>query len=495
MQPSPLLLAFTIPEYESHLDHAGLIGTWNAESLKRGEAIYQRVCANCHGTKDQPGSLPTSLRFAEGKFKNGSDPLAMYHTLTRGFGLMAPQTWMVPSQKYDVIHYIRETYLRPHNPSQFAAVDAAYLARLPKGDTRGPEPSQIEPWTAMDYGPSLTHTYEVPGGRAQSRLQGDRRAARSRGRRRLARPALDDLRHRHAPRRRGLERAASKERNFIDWRGIQFNGEHQIHPRIVGPVAYANSTGPGWANPVTGSFRDDQRVEGRDHRRYGPLPRDWGRFRGQYHHGQHVVLSYSVGSTDVLELPHLLPNDTSPREPLFLRTFNLGPRERDLVLQIAEHPSADSVAALAHGKGGSVVTFQPQSSDDDKSKDTPEIKIAFDGGTYLEVPGSEAFDVTTKDFTIAARLKTTHGGSIFALAPPGPKWTPDGQTLFVRDGRLGFDIGWVGAVTGKAKIADGRWHNVASPGRKRIAACGCTSMPGSMRRRGRDGDRVGRRDA
>ncbi len=54
------------------------------------------VCANCHGTLDQPGSLPTSLRFAEGKFKNGSDPLSMYHTLTHGFGLMAPQSWMVP---------------------------------------------------------------------------------------------------------------------------------------------------------------------------------------------------------------------------------------------------------------------------------------------------------------------------------------------------------------------------------------------------------------
>ena len=127
LQPSPTLLAFAVPEYEQHLDHAGLIRDWNAESLKRGEAIYRRVCANCHGTRELVGSLPMSLRFAEGKFKNGSDPLAMYRTLTRGFGLMAPQTWMVPSQKYDVIHYIRETYLRPHNPSQFVAVDPAYL--------------------------------------------------------------------------------------------------------------------------------------------------------------------------------------------------------------------------------------------------------------------------------------------------------------------------------------------------------------------------------
>ncbi len=118
---------------------------------------------NCHGTKDQPGSLPTSLKFASGKFRNGSDPFTMYQTLTRGFGLMAAQTWMVPSQKYDVIHYIREAYLKPHNPTQFVAVDPAYLAKLPKGDTRGPEPSTIQPWNAMDYGPSLTHTYEVPG--------------------------------------------------------------------------------------------------------------------------------------------------------------------------------------------------------------------------------------------------------------------------------------------------------------------------------------------
>ena len=272
LQPSPALLTFTIPEYEQHLDHAGLIGAWNAESLKRGEAIYQRVCANCHGTKDRLGSLPTSLRFAEGKFKNGSDPLAMYQTLTRGFGLMAPQTWMVPSQKYDVIHYIRETYLRPHNPSQLVPVDGGYLARLPKGDTRGPEPSKIEPWSAMDYGPSLTHTFEVPGGPLNFAYKGiairlDPGAGGvSRGRHWLVFDT-DTLRMAAA------WSGSTKGENFIDWRGIQFNGEHQIHPHLVGPIAYANSTGPGWGNPASGSFRDNERVEGRDGRRYGPLPR------------------------------------------------------------------------------------------------------------------------------------------------------------------------------------------------------------------------------
>ncbi len=77
-----------LPDYERDLDYAALIRSLDRQSFKRGEAIYVRVCANCHGTREQPGSLPTSLRFAEGKFKNGSDPYRMYQTLTHGFGLM-----------------------------------------------------------------------------------------------------------------------------------------------------------------------------------------------------------------------------------------------------------------------------------------------------------------------------------------------------------------------------------------------------------------------
>ena len=85
----------------------------------------------------------------------------MYQTLTRGFGMMVAQTWMVPTQKYDVIHYIREAYLRDANPSQHFAMDQAYLDRLPKGDTRGPAPSIIVPWEQMDYGPNLVMTLEI----------------------------------------------------------------------------------------------------------------------------------------------------------------------------------------------------------------------------------------------------------------------------------------------------------------------------------------------
>ena len=124
LEPPPSLYAARpLPDYEQRVDHAGIIASLDRDAFRRGERIYERLCANCHGTHDQPGSLPTSLKFASDRFKNGNDPFTMYQTLTRGFGLMVAQTWMVPTQKYDVIHYIREAYLKDHNPSQHLAID------------------------------------------------------------------------------------------------------------------------------------------------------------------------------------------------------------------------------------------------------------------------------------------------------------------------------------------------------------------------------------
>ena len=462
LQPSPSLLTYTLPEYEGHLDHAGLISDWNAESLSRGEAVYRRVCMNCHGTKDQPGSLPTSLRFAEGKFKNGSDPWSMYQTLTRGFGLMAPQTWMVPAQKYDVIHYIRETYLRPYNPTQFVPVEPVYLARLPKGDTRGPEPSKIEPWSAMDYGPSLTHTYEVPGDSLNIAYKGI--AVR------LDPGAGGVARGRHwtifdtdTLRVAAVWSASESEKRgdtFIDWRGIQLNGEHQVHPRIAGRVVYANSNAPGWANPDTGEFLDDLRVEGRDGRRYGPLPRHWGRFHGMYHFNQDTVLSYSIGNTEILESPKLVFPDDPLDSPRFLRTFQIGPRDRDLFLQVAQSP--DSQTKLDEIDGRAVI----YPSIDASASPSTKKPLKFDGDTYLEIPSADKLEMSAADWTITAKLKTTAGGTIFSWASDGSKWSPNGQTLFVRDGHLTFDIGWVGAIVSKTKVDDGQWHSIAATWKK-----------------------------
>ncbi|MEX2188889.1 MAG: DUF6797 domain-containing protein [Pirellulales bacterium] len=474
LQPPPSLLAVQIPEYEAHVDHAGIIASLDDKAFARGREIYQRLCINCHGTREQPGSLPTSLRFAEGKFKNGNDPHAMYQTLTRGFGLMAPQTWMVPQQKYDVIHYIRTEYLRKHNPSQLFAIDEKYIAALPKGDTRGPAPRKIEPWATMDYGPVLVNTYEIGNDGSNFAYKGI--AVRldsgpggiSRGRSWMV---FDHDTMRVA--------AAWTGTGFIDWQGIHFNGQHQVHPRIVGDVHFANPTGPGWANPQTGSFADDQRVVGRDGRRYGPLPRAWAKYKGLYYHNDRAVIAYSVGKTDVLEMPgewmadesagaalaSVKAGDGSAEKPtdrgsegIFTRAMNIGPRSADMKLLVATlddaSPSLDELA------GG--VRFGTAAAGTEKPA-TEKREVRFDGGGYAEVADADAdaFDMTGHDFTITARVKTKAGGTIFAKAKPDSPWTPDGKTFFVRGGRLCYDIGWVGAVQSKQRVDDGRWHDVA----------------------------------
>lgn len=456
LQPPPGLVTLTVPEYEQHVDHAGLLKSLDDQAFERGAAIYNRLCINCHGDLDQPGSLPTALRFAEGKFKNGSDPHSMYRTLTYGSGLMVPQTWMVPRQKYDVIHYIRETYLKDRNPSQFLTVDGNYLASLPKGDTLGPDPVPYAPWSDMNYGPSMVNTFEIgsdgtnfaykgiavrldagPGGVSQ----GNKWAIFDHDTMRIA-----------AVWRRDTQ---SQEPGFINWQGIHFDGRHGTHPRIVGEELFENPTGPGWAHPETGSFDDHERVIGRDDRRYGPLPKHWAEYHGFHVAGQETIVDYSIDQTRILEQFHstTVPLPANSVAEVFERQLHFGTQQRELINLVATHSETD---LRLESVGDHAVALIPDVT-------TPRQVQAseFDGNTYYLVDGGSSFDMASQDFTITARIRTDHGGTIFAKAPEDGPWVPDGTTFFVRGGKLGYDIGWVGAVQSKKSVADGTWHNVA----------------------------------
>ncbi len=342
LRPEPTLIAPSpLPEYERRLDHAGLISSLDRKSFSRGEAIYTRVCANCHGTQDHPGSLPDAPRFASTPLKNGSDPYRLYRTITDGYGRMVPQTWMVPQQKYDVIHYIREAYFKPHNPGLYAAVDRAYLDRLPKGDTRGPEPSKIERWEAMDYGSCLMATIEA--GQDKSNIAYKGIAVRlNAGQGGISRGSAWVLYENDTLRLA----AAWTGTGFIDWNSIAFNGRHQVHPRLVGEVQVANGDKPGWRNP-SDPRAEDRRVVGRDGRRYGPMPRDWAHYRGIYRHGDRVVLAYTVGAVDLLEYPTLEADPAQPGRSIFARTLEIGPSAVELSMLVA--PRNVAVAIVGDG--------------------------------------------------------------------------------------------------------------------------------------------------
>ena len=150
----------------------------------------------------------------------------------------------------------------------------------------------------MDYGPTLTATYEVGDDGANFAYKGI--AVRldagpggvSRGRHWTV---FDHDTMRLA--------AAWSGDGFIDWNGINFNGRHEIHPRVVGLVEFANPIGPGWANPETGIVR---RPATREAATAGPTARSRapGPITGaSTAMATDVILAYTVGKTDVLETP------------------------------------------------------------------------------------------------------------------------------------------------------------------------------------------------
>ena len=67
-------------------------------------------------------------------------------------------------------------------------------------------------------------------------------------------------------------------------------------------------------------------------------------------------------------------------------------------------------------------------------------------------------------YTFCAWIRTTRHGSIFAKAPARGKWAEGGKSLFIADGKVSLDIGWVGTIRGRTRVTDGKWHHVALSG-------------------------------
>jgi len=235
---------------------------------------------------------------------------------------------------------------------------------------------------------------------------------------------------------------------FCDWRGIALNGQHEIHPSIVGELWFTNPVLPGWGRPDDGSFQDE-RVLGRDGLRYGPLERTWGHWNGHYIHGDKIVLSYTIGETEVLESASAIG---PAGNRVMVRTLDLGQRKQPLTLQVAREANA----ALSLSKVVGIQTARFKYSEEDV---VSRARLAFQGSTSLEV--SDLNVDYDDDFSIYARIKTNEAGTIFAYAPQSGPWAENARSLYVRDGHIVFDVGWVGEVVSRRAVNDDEFHDVA----------------------------------
>ncbi len=106
--------------------------------------------------------------------------------------------------------------------------------------------------------------------------------------------------------------------------------------RIQGTRAFATPAGPGWAK---GDDFTDPRQGG-----FGNLPKDWAHYKGLYTNGDNVILSYTVGGADVLELPEAVKAGDATA---FTRTIRVGPSSVSNTVLICEVAGATGGVATS----------------------------------------------------------------------------------------------------------------------------------------------------
>jgi hypothetical protein len=105
-------------------------------------------------------------------------------------------------------------------------------------------------------------------------------------------------------------------------------------PQVKGRPLFGVKSGPGWAKG--GALKDPRPNE------QGPLPKDWARYKGLFVNGDQVVLQYTVGAVEVLELPGY---SKAGEQSVFTRTLQFTKAANDLVLVLADGVSKSELSS------------------------------------------------------------------------------------------------------------------------------------------------------
>ena len=249
-----------------------------------------------------------------------------------------------------------------------------------------PTLSAASKWEKADYGPCLSLAMDVSEGKLAVTIQ---LADTSNYVFRARVVSLDTSRRLNIVYDTELMRVAGA------WSGgfLAYDGATKsMGPTPAGKMQFTTTRRPGWSSD--GSWEDP-----RDPRE-GPLPRELAKYRGVYLHGRRVIVSYTVGDCEVLEMPAAgLVDGTA----FFTRNFTLGPSRSDLSVLLAEETKA--------------------------SEKNGELRAYISGN-------SEGVRLAKKDGLLSVAIPARPGRLSFQVtlargndAPPGKKETIDLETL------------------------------------------------------------------
>ena len=316
------------------LDHAGIISSLAEKDFEAGQRIYKSHCVNCHGADGNKPSLATARAFGSQPLRFGADPFQMLATLTRGNGLMGPMQHLSPKERYQVIHYIREQFMKGNNPG-YSAITETYLASLPKGTKSG----DIELGDDRDFGPVLASQL---GGSINSsltfRLSDEVTVNYDLHRFRLGgvwQGGFLDLSQTQHYRQRGegMPRPSGTSIPGLDHYGWQLGDSFEI---------------PADAKPPR-----------------GPVRSDWAKYHGHYLYGDRAIMSYAIDGRDVLETIGVPESDDLQ---LLEHILRIAPGEKSLRLVVGQRsqpgvtglvPFGDSTVSSQSGDAAHYVAITP----------------------------------------------------------------------------------------------------------------------------------------
>ncbi len=181
-------------------------------------------------------------------------------------------------------------------------------------------------WERMDYGPFLAHT--IGAGEGNTALKG---IAIKLGDADEAAILFDTELLRYAGGWTG---------GFVTLTGVTFDGSHGPFPMADGELVFTTKQQPSAREGDTQDFADPRPTP------FGPLPREWGRYKGLYRHGNKIALAYTVGATEVLETPSI---HTVDGQPVFTRTIKLSASDKPLTMIVNKVDDDQPVQVNAEG--------------------------------------------------------------------------------------------------------------------------------------------------
>jgi len=320
-----------------NLDHAGILKRMSQQDFEAGKQIFQGLCINCHGADGNKPSLPTARAFGTQPLKFGADPYRMFVTLSKGNGLMGPMQHLSPKERYQVVYYIREEFMKPNNPA-YTVVTEEYRKRLPKGTKSG----EFDLNVVRDFGPALASQLGRITTSALTVKLDD------------ATTISYDL---HT-----LNQAGIWQGGFLDLSQTQhIRGRGEGVPQPQGKQL-TGLAGWQWGHAGTLDYPLDNL------RPRGPLPENWLHYHGHYLHGKQLVLAYQIDGREITELPIAVEGKTAVRHRMHIGAGNAlilataTPKKRDANFsglltgnetqpQQKQGPAADSIVLSGRSQG------------------------------------------------------------------------------------------------------------------------------------------------